>query len=334
MTPRAITVIGGGPAGCAAALAALDEGASVTVYEKSRLPRHKVCGEFLSPEILPLIESLGLHDSFFAARPARLSRVVLRMPRREKTFSLPEPAYSLSRFALDRLLLEEAASRGAEVMTQARKADAALGPVVIAHGRQAPAPKGNRLFGFKAHFRGPVEEAVEMFFFRGGYAGVSPVEEGAVNVCGLAPEESLRAAGFRPEEIFPESLRERLARLERSFDWLVTGPLVFQEKFDRPSEAYLAGDALAFVDPFTGSGILSALATGKLAGRSAARRTPVAEYNGECRRILGRQYGVSALMRRVLGDGLAAEIMLNIARWIPGAVLYRLTRPAVPKTSP
>jgi flavin-dependent dehydrogenase len=57
MTAR-IHILGGGPAGSAAALAALRQGArnGVRVIEKSRLPRHKVCGEFFSPEIGPELE--------------------------------------------------------------------------------------------------------------------------------------------------------------------------------------------------------------------------------------------------------------------------------------
>jgi flavin-dependent dehydrogenase len=47
-----VTVLGGGPAGAIAALSALDEGADVTLYEKPRFPRHKVCGEFLSGEVV------------------------------------------------------------------------------------------------------------------------------------------------------------------------------------------------------------------------------------------------------------------------------------------
>jgi menaquinone-9 beta-reductase len=322
-----VNIIGAGPAGGAAALAALSEGAAVTLYEKSKFPRHKVCGEFLSPEILPLIESLDLGPAFFAARPARLTRAALHSGRHQKHFRFPEPACSLSRFAFDHLLLQESLRRGAAVRMQTKQ-EAAIGPTVIAHGRQLPAPKGGRLFGFKAHFRGPVDDAVEMFFFRGGYAGVSPVEDGSVNVCGLAPEELLRAHDFHPEPLFSEALRARLHSLEQSFDWLMTGPLVFHHKFETQSDVYLAGDAMGFVDPFTGSGILSALLTGKLAGRAAARGTAVADYNAECRRILRRQYGVTSMLRRALG----AEFAMNLARWIPGPLLYRLTRPAV--TSP
>jgi flavin-dependent dehydrogenase len=103
-----ITVIGGGPAGCAAALAALSEGSAVTLYEKSRFPRHKVCGEFLSPELAPALHSLGLWSGFLAAGPARITRALLCLGTHAKRFMLPEPAYSLSRYTLDHLLLRQA----------------------------------------------------------------------------------------------------------------------------------------------------------------------------------------------------------------------------------
>jgi 2-polyprenyl-6-methoxyphenol hydroxylase-like FAD-dependent oxidoreductase len=86
-----ITVIGGGPAGCAAALAASSEGSAVTLYEKSRFPRHKVFGEFLSPELRPPLESLGLWSGFLAAGPARIPRAVLHRGTHSKRFMLPEP---------------------------------------------------------------------------------------------------------------------------------------------------------------------------------------------------------------------------------------------------
>jgi flavin-dependent dehydrogenase len=326
MEPRTIVVIGGGPAGCAAALAALAEGASVTLYEKSRFPRHKVCGEFLSPEILPILESLHLQAAFLAARPARLARAVLHLGNTEKCIFFPEPAYSLSRVTLDRILLAEAVRRGAEMKTQTMQPPGVpTQSVVVAHGRQTPAPKGKRLFGFKAHFQGSVDDAVEMFFFRGCYAGVSSIEDGGVNVCGVAPEELLRPYCFQPEALFPESLRTLLRPLKRSFDWLITGPLVFHDKSRNYTGVYLAGDALGFVDPFTGSGIFSALLTGRLAGQSAASGVSIESYNAACRRMLRRQYCIASMVRRALSAGLAE----GLARWIPPSALYRLTRPAL-----
>ncbi len=167
-SPRCISVVGGGPAGCAAALSALAEGASVTVYEKARFPRHKVCGEFLSAEVGGVFDELGLWPSFSMARPVRLARAVLNIGARRKCFPLPEPAYSLSRYALDDLLLREAVARGAALKSVSKIVrDPQEQPIVVAHGRQTPTRRGARLFGFKAHFRGHAEEAVEMFFFSG-----------------------------------------------------------------------------------------------------------------------------------------------------------------------
>ena len=329
-TPARVEVIGGGPAGSSAALAALAQGSQVTLFEQSSFPRHKVCGEFLSPEIAPLLDSLGLMRAFEAAVPARIVRAVLHTGGREKHFRLPEPAYSLSRCALDALLLGEAQARGARLHTERAKplarADTAL---VLAHGRQAPARAGARFFGFKAHFRPPaalsLEEAVELFFFEGGYAGLSTIEHGTWNVCGLAPEEALRAAEFHPERLLPERLLVRLAPCERAFEWLTTGPLVFRNEFREHADFYLAGDALGFVDPFTGSGILSALLTGKLAGEAASQGRARAEYYGECRRTLARQYRFASALRGLLGAGFAQ----SVARFVPGRLLYRLTRPRV-----
>ncbi len=327
--PEPVTVIGAGPAGSLAALAALREGSSVTIHEKSRFPRHKVCGEFLSPAIAPLLEELGLGAELAAARPARLTHARLCFGRREKRFRLPETALSLSRWTLDQLLLDAVRTRGGELEIGRRRPvperDAGL---VVAHGRSASAGHGVRLFGFKAHHRAaasePTGDAVELFFFGGGYVGVSPVEGGAINVCGLAPEPALRACRFQPEQLFPEILRARLEGLQRSFDWLLTGPLVFQREL-RTGEGCHAGDALGFVDPFTGSGILSAMLTGRLAGQAASRRMPASEYDAGCRRILRRQFRVASTLRGMLGNGLT----LALARWIPGALLYRLTRPGV-----
>ena len=298
----------------------------MTLYEKSHFPRHKVCGEFLSPEIGAVIDDLGLWPAFSGARPARLGRVVLHIGNRRKRFLLPEPAYSLSRYALDDLLLHEAVARGADVKTATVHfgCEPPRGPTVVAHGRQTPKRKGERLFGFKAHFRGQGDDTVEMFFFRGCYVGLSSVEGGAINVCGLAPEEMLRRNAFRPEPLFSNALRARLDPLERIFDWLVTGPLVFRDSFRDAPGVYLAGDAMGFVDPFTGSGILAALLTGRMAGQAAARSLPVEQYTVMCRRTLARQYSVASVLRGLLGAGMAE----SLAGLVPGPWLYRLTRPS------
>jgi 2-polyprenyl-6-methoxyphenol hydroxylase-like FAD-dependent oxidoreductase len=323
-------VAGAGPAGCAAALEALREGLQVSLFDQAAFPRHKVCGEFLSPEIEPVLRRLGVWERFLQARPARIRRAALHFGRRAKRWTLDSPAWGLSRFALDDLLLQEAIRRGARFRREALSPDhAADGPLVIAYGRKSAAPKGRRLFGFKAHFRGPVDDSVSLFFFNRCYAGISAVEDGRVNICGLAPEPMLRAAGFDPGRVMETCprLAARVREMQPLMEWLITGPLVFSESLrqaERPG-IYHAGDALGFIDPFTGSGIASALLTGAIAARSAARGLNPTQHARRCRAALGRQYWFAGLVRNAIEQGWA-EWLLPAA---PGNWLFAWTRPTL-----
>jgi menaquinone-9 beta-reductase len=326
----AISIAGAGPAGSCAALAALAEGARVRLFEKSRFPRHKVCGEFLSPELRPALESLQVWPEFLRASPALIRSVILRFGRSEKRWRLPEPAFGLSRHRLDKLLLECAIARGAEFIQE--PFPLTDDPAILAYGRRPVSTEVDRFFGFKAHFSGPAADAVELFVGRSAYAGVSPVEGGATNVCGLARESALAAHGFDIDRWLAgwPSLNERLSGRSRSMEWLKTGPLVFSRRLRPEKEAsvYRTGDALGFIDPFTGSGILSAVLTGQLAGIAAARRIPSAEYIRNCSKVLRRQYRFSSLVRFLIASGVAGKA----ARFFPGNLLFSLTRPKlVPK---
>jgi hypothetical protein len=328
----AIDVIGGGPAGAMAAIAARLQGADVRVFEKSTFPRHKVCGEFLSPEILGVLQRVGCADELHRLRPATIRHMHLHFGARVVRRDLPETAYGVSRHALDRLLLDRAAALGAQVVRDTLTPRAARRPLVLANGRTADPRSGTRLFGFKAHYGETATDAndtVALYFFDGCYVGVSAVETGALNVCGLAPEPMLRDCGFQPERLFErcQALSLRLQGLDRTFDWLVTGPLVMGMARPEVQEplVYAAGDALGFIDPFTGSGILNAMLSGHSAGEAAAKGLPADAYVAAGRRALRRPFVVSTLFRAALRSGCAGPL----ASLVPGAWLFRWTRPAV-----
>ncbi|HLK62875.1 MAG TPA: FAD-dependent monooxygenase [Bryobacteraceae bacterium] len=324
-----VLVIGGGPAGAAAAIAAAGENVSVQLFERSPRPKHKVCGEFLSPGALRVLDSLGIAD-FAGLRPARIATCRLWFGQRKKEWRFGEPALGLSRLELDRILLERAEAAGAEVH---RGESVSLdednrdgGARVVSVGRRPSGSRENRLFGFKAHFEGPQDDAIELFFGRHAYVGVSPIENGWTNVCGIAPEAALRSCGFQVDEYlggFPV-LAERLQPLRRRMEWLRTGPLSYApvSASEGGQRVYAAGDALGFVDPFTGSGILNALFTGRLAGRNAAHATPCASHLRECRAHLSRPFGISAICRKLLEWNCAR----HLAALTPGAWIFRLTR--------
>jgi flavin-dependent dehydrogenase len=317
---KAISILGGGPAGASAAIAAIQSGAAVYLIEKSKLPRHKVCGEFFSPEIVGELNRLDVWDPFLAAGPAQIRRMKLYFGRRETSTRLPEPAWGLSRFAFDALLATRAEQLGAEMRRESTGTE-----TVIACGRRASGSRrGNRVFGFKAHFEGPADDAVELFFFNGCYVGVNAIEGGRTNVCGLGPENFLKGMDFDFDEVVRKSpaLANRLGPLKRSMKWLSTGPLEYGQAFTC-DEAYRAGDALSFVDPFTGSGLVTAVKTGALAGAAAAKATPPADYLAQCRSALRKPFEIAGIFRRAVNSGLGGAL----AGLIPGRVLFALTRP-------
>lgn len=323
---RSIQILGGGPAGAAAAIAARSEGAQVRLVEKSAFPRHKVCGEFLSPEIAPLLGRLGVWNRMLDERPSVVRTMKLHFNRGEKRCRLPEPAFGLSRHAFDRVLWEGAIDAGA---APAAEIDANFqGPRIVACGRKSALPRGARLFGFKTHFSGPMDDAVELFFFAGCYVGVNSAGEGITNVCGIAPEHFLKRHGFDMDAVIRSSpaLAARVEPLSRRMKWLTCGPLDFRQNLRDPvrgAPVYLAGDALSFVDPFTGTGLLSAVATGRLAGIAAARGVEGKRYLHECRRAVERPFLVSALLRNLLARGWGERL----APFVPSELFYALTRP-------
>lgn len=339
-----ISILGGGPAGASAAIAARGEGCAVRLVDAAKFPRHKVCGEFFSPEIAAELDPLGAWDAFLRSGPARVHRMKLHFGRREKVARLPECAWGLSRYTFDALLRERAQALGVELLRERGEED----PMVIASGRDCtakpPGPRTRaRIFGFKAHFHGPADDAVELFFFGRCYVGVNAIENGRTNVCGLAPENFLREYQFDYDRVVHQcpALAARLAPLTRSTKWLSTGPLQYGQAFGsqafgqscNPSRSwtgarYLAGDALSFVDPFTGSGLLAAVKTGAMAGTAAARGEPVDTHHERCSAILKQPFEIASIFRSAVERGFLNESWTSwLATLVPSRFLFALTRP-------
>ena len=278
-----------------------------------------------------MLEDLGVLREFLRRSPARISRCALSSGGRVKHWTLDEPGYGLSRLELDRLLLETAVHLGARLkMGEAFHSNEGhkFRALVSATGRYRIARRGRRLVGFKAHFRGPSDDAVELYFSASGYVGVSPVQDGLTNVCGIAPEDILKTFDFQIDDYLAATdpaLAVRISPLSRVMPWLRVCPLVFSSVPGRTVHAenvYCAGDALAFVDPFTGSGILNALLTGHLAGLAAARLDSPHEHVRACRERLAQPFAVARVLRVLVNARLT-----SLATLVPGSWLYRLTRP-------
>ena len=113
-----LIVAGAGPAGSACAITAARGGARVLLLEKDKLPRHKVCGEFVSPESLHLLESLlGEKFNSFDLKP-QIGAARIFLGRKMISLPVSPPARSISRFELDKELLQTARSTGVDVKEQ------------------------------------------------------------------------------------------------------------------------------------------------------------------------------------------------------------------------
>ena len=111
-------MVGGGPAGAAAAIRAAAAGLSVVLCDKASFPRDKTCGDGLTASALRLLERLGL-DPAAVAGWETVTEVVLRSPS-GRLVDLPLPDDGLfaavaPRATLDGALLDVAARRGAEI---------------------------------------------------------------------------------------------------------------------------------------------------------------------------------------------------------------------------
>jgi len=127
-----VVVAGGGPAGAAAALLLARRGYRVTLVDKCSFPRDKPCAEYLSPEVSPVLDRLGVLATVEAHRPARLKGFLVYTPR-GRVFRgdfagvrdgdgriLHETGLALPRVTLDTILLEAARAAGVAILEQAR----------------------------------------------------------------------------------------------------------------------------------------------------------------------------------------------------------------------
>ena len=296
-------------------------------------------------------------------------------------------ALGLSRAEMDEQLLRRASAAGARVLEDTNVGDLILdddrvaglrvrrdgseisyrAPVTIdatgrtrALARRVGQPRNDTkshrasLVAFKAHLENArvAPGACEIYFYRGGYGGLSSIENGFSNLCFIVSAREVREAGADAERVMREVVCQNsraaysLAHASACTPWLAVSLEGFGRHPVTPATGLLAiGDAASFIDPFTGSGMLMALESGELAAgvigkhmtaiRSGAGLAELeTRYRAAYRKRFHSRLRTCSMMRRAaFVPGLA-----QLAIWLFGASdslrhrVSRATRGDAPET--
>ncbi|MED6336085.1 MAG: FAD-dependent monooxygenase [Planctomycetota bacterium] len=313
-----VAVVGGGPAGAAAALAAARGGAHVMLFEPRR-DIDKPCGEGVLAGGVEALEELGVS---VAGHPFRELCYVLRGGG-ELRLPLDPPGLAVARPELSGALTRGLSRAGVTVRARAVRVERAEGAFLLkdgkesrrartviacdgAHGRTAAwlgrSHGRTRRHGIRARMRALQPFAGVEVHLGGAYElYLTPLSKTLVNVAVLGhgrPRSGALAEALRAHPRAAEKLGE-----------IVTPPRAQALSGARPSRssaggAFLAGDACGAVDPILGCGVTIALRSGRFAGASALRylagENPV-RIERDYRRFLARELR----LRRALAAALA-----------------------------
>ncbi len=290
-----VIVIGGGLAGLTAGIHLSKIGINVTIFEKNSFPKHKVCGEYISNEVLPYLKWLDLDIE--TLKPTKITKLQFST-KNGKTINtlLPLGGFGISRYVLDEYLYQKAISNGCKIIqenvesidfiedefivTTSNNMILKSKIVIGAFGKRSNIDqKLNRKFtqqkstwlAVKAHYSGYFEnDLVGLYNFKGGYCGVSKVENNKINICYLADYESFKQ--YKNIEDYQKNvvsenpyLKEIFENATLLFDKPISiSQISFKEKKAVENHILMIGDTAGLIHPLCGNGMAMAIHSAKI----------------------------------------------------------------------
>ena len=352
-----IVIIGGGLAGLCNAIHLSKKGKSVLLIEKNEYPKHKVCGEYISNEVLPYLNFLEVNPFDFGA--VKIKEFQLSTTKNNLiSAKLPLGGFGISRYQLDFILSEKAKENGVTILE-----DSVIN-VIFKNDVFSIETKENKIYnskitigafgkrslldvkmerdfikkkspylGVKIHIKGDFrEDLVALHNFKGGYCGVSKVENNAINLCYITNYSSFKKykniEDFQEKVLFRNSfLKEIFKNSEAIFDKPLTiSQISFETKKPVENHILMCGDSAGMIHPLCGNGMSMAIQSAQLASililnylngevvsRNELEKQYIRQWNRKFSLRLKAGHFIAMLFRK---DKIAA-ILLQILKKLP-----------------
>lgn len=352
-----ILIVGGGLAGLTAAIHLSKIGLKVILIEKNEYPKHKVCGEYISNEVVSYLNWLEIDCDDL--KPTHINKFQFSfLDGKILESNLPLGGFGVSRYLLDVFLCKKAVENGCKIIqdsvekisfsenqftvTTAKNAVFKSEILIGAYGKRSSIDlKLDRDFIYKkapwlavkAHYSGVFpNDLVGLHHFKGGYCGVSKVENEIINICYLADYKTFKK--YKNIEEFQINVVSRNPHLKFILDNCVPvfeKPLtISQISFDKKkaveNHILMIGDTAGLIHPLCGNGMAMAIHSAKIVSELIenycnqeikSRQELETKYHNEWNHTFGNRLKTGRLLATVLQRQKLAAFFMQIIIKLP-----------------
>ncbi|TCK67887.1 flavin-dependent dehydrogenase [Winogradskyella wandonensis] len=352
-----VIVIGGGLAGLTSAIHLSKKGFKVLLIEKNGYPKHKVCGEYVSNEVLPYFNFLGFNPFEFGAK--RISEFELTTHNNKNiTAKLPLGGFGMSRHEMDFQLYQLALKNGVKVLqdtvedvhfnndsfqVETKENQTFQSKIIIgAFGKRSNLDakfqrkfiqKKSPYLGVKIHASGEFpEEKVALHNFKGGYCGVSKVENDHINLCYITNFKAFKKFkdinAFQDEVLFKnEALKQIFQNSKPEFKKPLTiSQISFETKNPVENHMIMCGDTAGMIHPLCGNGMGMAIRSAQIAseliidyleGKFDSRANFENAYTKRWKKTFSLRLKAGHTIAYLFRQNWLAPKLLVLLRWFP-----------------
>ena len=352
-----IIIIGGGLAGLCNAIHLSKFGKSVLLIEKNTYPKHKVCGEYISNEVLPYLQFLEVNPFNFGA--VKIDNFQLSTTNNKLISSkLPLGGFGISRYTLDFELSKKAIENGVTILQdsvinidfnndvfsvetkenkiyQSKIAIGAFGKRSLLDVKMERdfIKKKSPYLGVKIHVKGNFKtNLVALHNFKGGYCGVSKVEKNAINLCYITDYSAFKKykniADFQENVVFRNRYLKEIFK-QTTPVWeqpLSISQISFEHKNPIENHIIMCGDAAGMIHPLCGNGMSMAIQSAQIASklilnylndRIVSRKDLEKQYITQWKQQFDWRLKVGHLIAKLFRNDKMASFLLKVLQKTP-----------------